>query len=150
MAHGHPVKPRATISPLTARCPCNVHFTTQVVSPLLFPSSRHENRAVQAVEVRGAPRSALRTPSGGGGGGGQPSGGGGGPSHGGVAAAGGLRSYTFTFCLERVLEGPLKAGGVVAGVCHGRVPRLRCEGLRCLGHSCASVRGPRRCRKGYG
>lgn len=87
----------------------------KVVSPLLFPSSRHENRAVQAVEVRGAPRSALRAPSGSDGGGGQTSSGG---SHGhgyGGAAGGGLRSYTFTFCLERVLEGPLKDCWMVAG-----------------------------------
>lgn len=102
------------LSPMTTHRPCNAYLNTQVVSPLLFPSSRHENRAVQAVEVRGAPRSALRAPSGSDGGGGQTSSGG---SHGhgyGGAAGGGLRSYTFTFCLERVLEGPLKVGASVA------------------------------------
>ncbi|KAG2453305.1 hypothetical protein HYH02_001531 [Chlamydomonas schloesseri] len=63
------------------------------VSPLVFPSTRHENKAVQAVEVVARPR------------------------HGPAASSDtALRSYTYTFCLERLDSGPCKDCWMVAGV----------------------------------
>ncbi|PNW75675.1 hypothetical protein CHLRE_12g536450v5 [Chlamydomonas reinhardtii] len=63
------------------------------LSPLVFPSTRHDNKAVQAVEVMAKPR------------------------HGAAAASGSaLRPYTYTFCLERLENGPCKDCWMVAGV----------------------------------
>lgn len=58
----------------------------QLSSPLLFPSQRSGERALQAVEVVSARR--------------------GGEDE-------GLRPYTFTFCLERVEAGPFKVRGLL-------------------------------------
>ncbi|PNH05391.1 hypothetical protein TSOC_008354 [Tetrabaena socialis] len=76
----------------------------KVISPLIFPSSRFDNKAVQAVEVRARPRPPARSAS---------------AARRGAAAApsdAALRPYTFTFCLERVLTGSLKDCWVIAGV----------------------------------
>jgi hypothetical protein len=58
------------------------------VSPLVFPSTRHENKAVQAVEVRARHRQPQPGP--------------------GAGADATLRSYTYTFCWERVSSGSFK------------------------------------------
>ncbi|KAG2438850.1 hypothetical protein HXX76_005390 [Chlamydomonas incerta] len=63
------------------------------LSPLVFPSSRHDNKAVQAVEVVAKPR---RGPS--------------------AVSDSALRPYTYTFCLERVESGPCKDCWMIAGV----------------------------------
>lgn len=55
----------------------------QAMSPMTFPLQRTGERALQAVEVVAARRQ-------------------------GDASGGGLRPYTFTFCLERVDKGPYK------------------------------------------
>ena len=69
----------------------------QPASPLVFPSQRTGERALQAVQVVGA-RKRAAVPGG---------------------SDGGLRPYTFTFCLERVQSGPYK----VPSTCSLPAPR---------------------------
>ncbi|GLC46229.1 hypothetical protein PLESTB_001537700 [Pleodorina starrii] len=73
----------------------------RVVSPLVFPSERHDNRAVQAVEVRAAPRGAGHQPQ---------------PESEPGSSETALRAYTYTFCWERVATGSYKDCWLIAGV----------------------------------
>ncbi|EFJ48218.1 hypothetical protein VOLCADRAFT_117703 [Volvox carteri f. nagariensis] len=82
----------------------------RVVSPLVFPSERYDNKAVQAVEVRSRPRqpwqpeaersNCSRTGSG--------------TETRSTSSA--LRSYTYTFCWERVESGAFKDCWLISGV----------------------------------
>lgn len=80
----------------------------RVASPVIFPSERFDRKAVQAVEVRAAPRrqaavqsrSLVDTTSG------TKADEGISCENNGSTAA--LRSYTYTFCLEREDNGPFK------------------------------------------
>jgi hypothetical protein len=70
----------------------------QPASNLVFPSRRHENKAVMAVEVVATRQQAQRP---------------------GQQAQQGNRTYTFTFCLERIDKGPYKVGGMWWGTGQG-------------------------------
>ncbi|KAG2499402.1 hypothetical protein HYH03_002976 [Edaphochlamys debaryana] len=72
----------------------------KVASPLVFPSSRFDNKAVQAVEVMARPRPVARP---------------GAPAPAAVPDTA-LRPYSFTFCLERVDEGAYKDCWLITGV----------------------------------
>ncbi|GIL66621.1 hypothetical protein Vafri_20107 [Volvox africanus] len=75
----------------------------RMVSPLVFPSERFDNKAIQAVEVRARPRQGRTlAPAG---------------THAAspdVTTA--LRSYTYTFCWERVESGSFKDCWLISGV----------------------------------
>eukprot|EP00887_Chlorella_sp_A99_P002434 scaffold10.g2434.t1 len=80
----------------------------RALTPIEFPSQRHESRAIQVVEVmarrRGGAAPSQQSQS-------QQSQ----PNEERGAAGGGLRSYVFTFCLERVGEGPARGCWHVTG-----------------------------------
>ncbi|GFR42998.1 hypothetical protein Agub_g3997 [Astrephomene gubernaculifera] len=80
----------------------------RAVSPCVFPSSRHDNRAVQAVEVRARPRTPQQHRHGG-----QQMEEEAAMDQGGAEA---LRPYTYTFCLERQDSGAFKDCWLIAGV----------------------------------
>ncbi|GIL71159.1 hypothetical protein Vretimale_17884 [Volvox reticuliferus] len=75
----------------------------RMVSPLVFPSERFDNKAVQALEVRARPRKSRQVPT---------------PSEGATSPeiTTSLRSYTYTFCWERVENGAFKDCWLISGV----------------------------------